>query len=174
MTGSDGVRLRPVNRDDAPTRVGTTAALAAAGVAIVAVALSGGMAGLPFAVAGVGVLWIGLRSGRRRPIRAGGVFLFAAVLVAGAVGGRSLPLVVGSVAAVVGFDAAADAVDRGEQVGSAAVGGVEATRVAVTAAVAGGAGVVAVALSTGIGAGLPTVVLVTALFGAVLVLIAIR
>ncbi|MFB6129790.1 MAG: hypothetical protein ABEJ28_03105 [Salinigranum sp.] len=105
--------------DHAPTRFGTAVAGAAGVVALGAGGLYSWQA-LGIGAAGIFLLAAGLAVGRRGAVTLGAAALFADVVLAGATGAPVVPVLVGTVAAVVAWDVGLTAIGLGEQLGRAA------------------------------------------------------
>lgn len=164
---------RPITVE--PTRAGTTVATGAIGAATVALIIAGIPAALiPGAIA-VAAILVGLRRTHRRAITAGGVSGGTAVIVAGALGGRTIPVLAATAGVVLAWDAAETVVTNGQQVGSATgTTATERTHLVATA------GVLFVSSGTAYGiyrlsrGGLSTATVLALLAGGVLLLLALR
>jgi len=102
--------------DERPTTLSAWLAVAFASV-VAASALEADP--LAAVAAAPGVLLVGTAGavGSRRALSAGAAILFVAVLVAGTLGGGPLPVLVGTVAAVLAWDVADHGLDLGRRVG---------------------------------------------------------
>lgn len=101
------------------TETGTAVAIGAIGATMVALVVAGVPAALFPGVLAVAAVLVGLRRTYRRAVTVGGVLGAAAVLVAGALGGRTIPVLVATTGVVLAWDAAETAVTNGRQVGRA-------------------------------------------------------
>lgn len=134
------------------SRVSTAAALAAGAMALVA-AVPGGASALAPGAVGLALLAFGVRRASTRAVTAGTLLLFSGVIVAG-VGGLPPGLaLLGTLFAIVAWDAATFRIELDDQLGeSAETGRAEAVHVGATLA-AGGAiaslAYLAAVLSTG-------------------------
>lgn len=160
--------------DRSPTRTGSVAALVAGAVAVAATALTGATVATAIGAVGFLSVALGLQHANRRVVDAGTFGLLVGVVLAAALGAGVLPPAIGAMCVVITFDAATDALVRGRQLGAAAGGTVEGLRTARLTAAASVAAVVTLGLAVGIGPGLPTVVLVALLVGAVVIVLALR
>lgn len=103
--------------DRAPARLSGGLAVVAAGLAVGA-SMSG--AAVPFGLAGVLLVGIGVLRGVRSAVTIGAWLAFAGVVVAGTAGAGPEALLVGTAAAVLSWDIGEHAVNVGEQLGRAA------------------------------------------------------
>ena len=124
MTGVEIVR-RPARRSLLVSAVAGSVATSAAAV--------GSPAGALVCLAGTGVLVAGVATARHGLVDAGGLVAFLGVVFAAANGATAGPVVVGTAATVVAWDAGGNAVSLGRQLGSR----VDSLRVELLHAVAG-------------------------------------
>lgn len=111
MTGYELVR-RPSRR--------SVATAGAAGSFAVVASVPGGPAATAIAFAGVLAVLAGVWTARYRVVDGGGLVAFGGVVVAALSGAGAVPVVFGSVAAVVAWDSATNSVTLAEQVGRGA------------------------------------------------------
>mgnify|MGYP000427529639 CR=1 FL=1 len=116
VTGYELVR-RPSRR--------SVATAGAAGSFAVAASVPGGPTPTLIALAGVVALLAGVWAGRHRIVDGGALIAFGGVVVAALSGAGAMPVVFGSVAAVVAWDSGTNAVTLSDQVG----GGADTARV---------------------------------------------
>lgn len=158
----------------APSLLSLSVSLLAATASLAAGATTAS-AGLPVAALGVVVLAVGLFRGSRRLVTAGGVFLFAALLLAGAAGASPAALVLGVLFAVLAWDVGEHGIVVGEQLGREAdTTRVELAHAAVTLAVGATATAVGYGLYRAAAGGQPVTALVFLLLGLVALVAALR
>lgn len=158
-----------------PTRTGKAVATAASLAAVAGLVVAGVAAALiPAGLAAIATV-AGLRRGNRRAITVAGVLGAVAVIVAGALDGRTIPVLVATGCAVVSWDAAETAVTNGQQVGRTTT-----TAPTERAHIAATAGVLVVGAGTAYGiyrlsrSGLSTAAVLALLAGGILLLIALQ
>jgi len=155
--------------DRSPTRFGRLLAVTAAAVAVL---IAGGYSLSAFALGTVGaiVLVVGVVRGSHPVVSLGGTVLFAGVLAAGTVGAPAVVLLVATVATVLAWDVAGNAVTLGEQLGTApSTTRVEAVHAGTTALVGVVVAAVGLVLFETVTTGAPVTALVFLLLSAVLV-----
>jgi len=108
----------------------------AAGSFVVVASIPGGPTPTLLALAGVVVLLGGIRLGRHNVVDGGGLVAFAGVVAAALSGAGAMPVVFGSVAAVVAWDSGTNSISVSDQVGRGAdTGRVEVFHALIGAAV---------------------------------------
>lgn len=99
-----------------PTKTGTTITLIAGAIAAV-FAMFGGPSGFGVAIIGLAILGFGLLGIRQMLVDLGALGLFAGVALGGLQGAPVLSVLLGTVAAVVAWDAAGTSMSMGRQMG---------------------------------------------------------
>ncbi|ADQ68126.1 hypothetical protein C499_15570 [Halogeometricum borinquense DSM 11551] len=157
-----------------PATQGVLLSLVAATVGFIGITLAAAGAAAPAAV-GVVVLAVGLFRASRRLVTLGATALFLGIVYAGVLGGVAELLLLGTLGAVVSWDAGEYAIGVGEQLGRDA----DTTRLTVVhsaatllVGIAGTAVVYAVFLA--VGGGQPVAALVLVLLGATALVAALR
>ena len=113
----------------------SVAIAAAAGSFVVVASIPGGPTPTLLALAGVVALLAGVWRGRHDVVDGGALVAFAGVVAAALSGAGAMPVVFGSVAAVVAWDSGSNSISLSEQVGR----GADTGRVEVLHALVGGA-----------------------------------
>lgn len=157
-----------------PALFSTSLAVLAAMCSVVSVAL-GSLTGLALAGPGLLVVGVGLLTGGRRTLGAGGTLLVGGVLLAGAQGAGAESLLFGLLTAVLAWDVGEHGIGVGEQLGreaeTARLELVHAGASTVVGVVAAGIGYGAYIAATG---GQPVTALVFLLLGAVILVSVLR
>lgn len=162
-----------VDVDESPTRTGAAVGAAAGVGAVLALGVAA-PASLAFGVPGVVAVVAGTRRGSRRAVDGGALLAALGIVLAGAVGGGVLPVLLATVCLALAWDGAETAVANGRQVPGATTGPSERTHLAATGgllAVAGGVAFAVYRIATG---GLPTSALLALLVGGGVLVLAIR
>lgn len=159
--------------DRRPSRTGTALALLAGVVAAGALTPAG--AGFPIAAAGLAVLGVALTRGSPALLGVGATVQFVGVLVGGLAGAPPEPVLVAAAGTVVAWDVGENALTLGDQLGRAArTDRAEVVHAAASAAVAAVGSGLAYLAFVGVDRGQPTLALVLLLLGAVLLAAALR
>ncbi|XVH30532.1 DUF7519 family protein [Haloferacaceae archaeon DSL9] len=160
--------------DRSPTKLSSALAFGAAFFGVLGLAL-GSVEGAAVAALGVVGVGIGTVTGGRRWVTRGAVLVFAGTLVAGALGAPAIPLLFGGLSAILTWDFGTFAIELGDHLGR----GTETARLeAVHAGISVAVG--AITASVGYGTylaavgGQPVTALVFLLFGAVILVSALR
>jgi hypothetical protein len=103
----------------APTRVGSAAAIVAAGLSVTALVPAGALGAAP-GVVGFALVAVGLARGKRTTLTGGAALLLLGAIAAATTGVLSLYPLLAAALAVVAWDAGENAIGLGEQLGRVA------------------------------------------------------